>query len=313
MNETEDRDVQETMAAFEAAVSAEHIDLTYPGIERILLALDGSNQDGTTEELALLLARRHQAALHLVYGYGGAAEAAKDGYLRDRITALQETGLDVQPADTGDAGAPWEKILSASRNHQSDLVVVDAPYLEDFVELGTASIGTNLDILVHRSTTPLLIARAPRSTEAAGHLFRRLVLPAARTAAENAAAASWAFQLVEEGGTLDVLLIAETANLEAVAHLLADVDIGNLDEETLLALENKEQAGLIAAIQRRAAHTDIRCKVHTHTGEVLGAVNTFTAGHACIAVLGRPERRDSEDFQKIVALIRASMNPVLVI
>ena len=54
MNESEDRDVQETMAAFEAAVSAEHIELTYPGIQRVLLALDESKQDSTTEELALI-------------------------------------------------------------------------------------------------------------------------------------------------------------------------------------------------------------------------------------------------------------------
>lgn len=102
MNESEDRDVQETMAAFEAAVSAEHIELTYPGIQRVLLALDESNQDSTTEELALTLARRHEASLCLVYAYGGAPDPERDRYLSGRISALKETGLDVARADIGE-------------------------------------------------------------------------------------------------------------------------------------------------------------------------------------------------------------------
>lgn len=87
----------------------------------------------------------------------------RQSYLAQQTEALRQAGATVEAVgDVADVRPPYEQILEACHKTQCDLIVVPAPYREDFAVLGSESIGSNLDILLCRVPETLLVAREPK-------------------------------------------------------------------------------------------------------------------------------------------------------
>ncbi len=279
MNEASDSDIDQSMDAFEAALSATEIKLPRITLDRILVALDGSNQDAAAEALARGLARKAEVSI--------TREAAS-------------------------AEKPFEKILALAEANRCGLIVAPAPFREDFAELGDASIGTNLDMLLSRRATPLLVARDP---ERGGEgVLQEIVILLSFLSAEDVHAAAWGFRAVAPRGRLHLLAIANNVPAERAQKLGEKfMDVQDLDEAALAGLGQPEMAGLVASVQRRAAEENVGCRVSVRVGSPVEAVSKFCDGLEALLITSCPRDARSEEFQRAHALIRTSPNPVLVV
>lgn len=280
MNEVDDQDMEQSMDAFEAALSAKPIQLPGIAMKRILLARDGSNQDDAARALAEAAAGRMEAA--------------------------------VETLDPPATDKPFRRILEACAGSDCGLIVVPAPFAEDFAELGAASIGTNLDMLLTHRRTPLLVVRDP-GIEAAEAL-REVVLPLSFLARDDAHAAAWALQLAARGGRVNLLAVADPdAESEAGQFAGRFLDAGDVDEAALSGLGHAEMAGLVAAVHRRAAESDLGCRVSVRVGPAVGAAAEFANALTCLIVVPGPTEPQEPAWRHVHALIRESRNPLLVV
>ena len=313
MSDDTDRDLRESIGAFEAALHADEIVLPKPRVRKILLALDQSNQDATAESLAVAIAERHEAVIHMTYAYEGDVDDAKERYLGERRAEIaQRLHEERTTASRSSEEAPYEQIIDVLVTERCDFMVVASPYLDDLRALGSESIGTNLEMLLHRTPVPVLVVRQPK--EDASAVFRRVLLPVAIHVEENAKAAGWALELIAAEGHLRMLAVVDAEVLEGAAHLLdKDFDARSVDESTLRALESREHAGLVAALQKRAADEKLACRFGFRVGDPVSVV-VHDAGEAdTLIVTGCPKERQTTAFERVQALVRASGHPVLVV
>lgn len=305
------RDLRESMGLFQAALKARGPKLIDPPLEQILLALDGSNQDPSVEALALQIARRNGATLHVVEAYEGPPDSRRDGHRAARARALQEAGVSVGDVERSpeETRRPSEQILGAAREASCQLIVVCAPYQEDFRELGNTSAGTNLDLLMANATIPLLVGREPR--EDTETCFARILLPITPDHIELVEAASWALRLVSERGAVRALAIIDQSSIEAASEVLRDFD--EIDDATLAGLRRPETAGLIGALQRQSAERGIGCRVSVRSGDAVPETIAVAGDEPTIIVVATSSDTASASYQRAHALVRASRFPVLVV
>ncbi len=274
MNEASDHDLDDSMDRFEAASMASAIDLPPIQCDQILLALDGSNQD----QLAREIAEQFQAS--------------------------------IKTADLDGEAHPHRLILEQGR--QCDLVVAPAPFREDFAELGAASIGSNLDRLLCKREFPLLVVRDP--DRAVSDLCREIVLPLSFVAEDDSRAAAWAFRALAPDGRLRLLAVVDTDRLIRERKIEGDPrELENLDEAELAGLDQPETAGFIAAVQRRAAEENVGCRVSIRVGSTVPATARFANLQPCLVVVACPRNETDPTYADVHALIRQSLNPVLVV
>ncbi len=276
MNDANDRDIDDNMDRFEAASSARAITLPTIDLTRILLALDGSNQDTPARDLA------------------------------ERFEATISTAS----LDSDDS--PHRQILDQCRESGSDLIVVPAPFREDFAELGAASIGSNLDRLLSQRDTPLLVVRDP--DRASENLTREIVLPLSFVAAEDIRAAAWAFRTLAPGGRIRILAVVDTEHLVRDHRLEGGaLDVEDLEEFDLAGLDQPGMAGLIAAVQRHAAENDVGCRVSIRVGATVKATAEFANAQPCILAVTCPLDDTDPAYADVHSLTRQSRNPVLIV
>jgi hypothetical protein len=94
-----DQDIHENVEEFRSALKAQAPELWKPTIERILLAVDRSNQGETSERLAAVFARLNKARILLMYAYEGMRDTKHEAYLATRAQALTEAGIDLEPME----------------------------------------------------------------------------------------------------------------------------------------------------------------------------------------------------------------------
>lgn len=311
LTNADQNDVSESVHAFEAAVSATKTALRIPKIERILVAIDGSNQDDTTVGIAAGIARTHGASMHVVYAPESDAQP-HDDLLDDRVGALSESGVTAHAIRTDHTRRSFDQILDAADQTHVHLIVVDAPYLDDYESLGKASIGTNLQMLMTKASVPLLVVREPieEPTECLSHVLLGITLHRI----ENAPAAEWAMALLKGGDELRILAVVDR---EAVGSMSLDpgeeLDLVDADPEFIAGLRGPSIAGLIAAIQRNASEQSLGCRVSVRTGEVVPTMSDFANHITRIVVAACPRDPAHAAYQRVEGLIRASKNPVLVV
>ncbi len=301
-SDVDGREIHSTIEAFEAASTAQTTLLPEVSLRRILLVLDGSNQDQTSEAFARILARRENSELQLLWAYAGETIAEREGYLRQRSRAIQqEDDLVAGILDRGEnrAKRPVEQILEIMPTF--DLAVVCAPYQEDFSELGQQSVGSVLDILMARAPGPVLAVREPK--EDPQKCLRQTLLPLTPVLETSALAASWALYLGRQG---DVQLFAITPAPPQ----------GNEDapQKVAAALRRPDVAGLVAAVQRRAAEEDTECRVELRLGEGLELLaEAVNEQDQVVVVPCCPRDPEKAAYQRVQALLRVSRNPLLVV
>lgn len=279
MNEIDDREMEQSMDSFEAALAARPVQLPQVEARTICFACDGTNQDAPTRALSTALAEQLSATLH-------------------------ELPAGEPP--------PFEQIVEHSRQHDCGVVVVPAPFGEDFSRLGAASIGTNLDMLLSSRGTPLLVVRDPERDPAAS--LREIVIPFTFDVDQDARAAAWAFKIVAPRGRVRLLALADTDVLAQTNPMVADaLDIGDLDESTFAGLGQPQMGGLIAAVQRHAAERRVGCRVSVRIGGWVEKTIAFAKEMNCVLVTGCPGNDCSPGYERIHALLRQSRDPVLVL
>ncbi|MGC1480824.1 MAG: hypothetical protein WA771_09995 [Chthoniobacterales bacterium] len=276
MNEVSDTELDDSMDRFEAASNAHSVLLPQIELNQVLVAPDGSNQDTLTAALA------------------------------------DHFEVPVQSADVTGNDPPYRQILQQAAAIRAGLIVVPAPFREDFAELGAASIGSNLDLLLHHRATPLLVVRDPARDLAA--LVREIVIPLSVVAADDIRAAAWAFRALTPRGRIRLLAVADTERLVRDRHVSTEtLEFDTLDESDLSGLDQPEMAGLVAAVQRHAAETDVGCRVSIRVGQSVKATAEFTNDLQCLIVATCPLGSDPSGVQAIHALTRLSKNPILIV
>lgn len=314
--QADEKDIRKNIRAFEGALESKPVSLTIPDLRRILLAIDGSNQDETSVRLAAKLARRTEALVMIIYAYEGPLDQARTDYLTAKAGELIGAGIRVEvfkrelPAPHGRRS--FEQILEAADSYRADLIVVCAPYMEDFTELGRHSAGTNLDILMSRANVPLLVVREPQASSPES--LRGILVPVSPYTSHTLEAAGWALRLLPNDGFLLLVGTVDREQLEHAGSLLSGyVSIHELDDEMLAGLYRPEVAGLIAELQRRAADAGFGCKVLVRAGSEVQTLAQLADQEGLTLVVGCPCEPTSPSFQRAQALVRESLRPMLVV
>lgn len=294
MTDFSPRDVENSMDVFKAAVTARHQDLPTISAAHLLLVLDGSNQDATAAARAAAIAKRLDAGVTVLHLTTPASPRAVD--------ALSAAGITAAPA-RGEGHHPWERILTAATGHRCDLVLMPAPCLEDYTDLGTHSVGSVTDIVLARRATPVLIVRAPEERPAVG----TIVIPLDAHQPGNTHAVAWALALADAGASLH--LVGHVPAAEGEAHEVAPVTGEAAD---LAGLNRDAAAGLVAAAQRAAVDRNLNCTLKIYRGGPLEVI-AHAAKDASLIVTRCPENCSATGFQLVMGMIRQSPIPVLVL
>lgn len=240
-----DHDVQESMALFERAQIGEVAPISPRSPKRMLLVLDGSQQDDLSIELCRRLQSRFGTGLDVL----DARESISSNELAERVArSLGATAM------SKSVGESYEQILRAAAENGCDLIVVPSPYGRDLEKVGSDSTGTVIDVLLARSPVPLLVTRQP--FEVVDEPFARamIVLVSENKAAADAAA--WAAGLVRAGGVAELMLILEQEVLENVRHLIHEVDPAiHVDAEQLTHALERTHVRLHRALQKTAGES----------------------------------------------------------
>ena len=314
ITQVEDIDIRSSVDAFEAALKSKATILPLPKLERILLAVDQSNQGETAERFAAAVAQSHNARVMLLYAYEGVRDAGREEYLSRRAAALSGLRIELEPLEepvrTEHGKRSFEQILASCEKKRCDLIVIPAPYLDDYVKLGQESVGANLDMLLCRAATALLVVREPQADPQ--RCLANLLLPVAPYEATAVKAAGWALKLMSQNGLLRVLAIAETARAQ-LDQQVQERNIIEMEAEKFAGLYRPELAGLVAALQRRAAETGIGCRLINGDGEPVQAIADAANNEDALLVLASSPDPRSLAQMRTAALVRVSRNPVLVV
>lgn len=313
MSDFSDRDIDTTIHQFEAAVSARPFEIPGIKVHRILVALDRSNQDGAVLAVSRAVAARLRAKLILTSAHEeGAPDVGEGSYLSEVTAQLVSAGFEAEAFLSEPSGRAFSQILDAALAQRCDLIAFPSPYQEDFQDLGRASVGTTTDMLLHRRTGPLLIIRKP--AERAREQLEDVIVPLGLLSEKAEKVAAWALELVRANGVIHLIGTVDEELMHALGHLVgASFQAEEVDEAKLAGLEQPEAAGFIGAIQRRAAERGIGCRVTVERGQLVSAVAEFANAQSSLIVVGCGSACAASDYQRTLALIRESENPVLVV
>ncbi|MEM1062696.1 MAG: universal stress protein [Planctomycetota bacterium] len=226
---------------------AEPLEIVAKTPSKVLLALDGSPQDGTGEALAATLKDRFGCAVAVADCRDGAADGGPQaGY--DAGAAGRLGGEAVSPGD----GEAYERVLAAVGVSGCDLLVVPCPFGRDLDKLGADSVGTVLDVLLTRCPVPVLVVRQPPAEGA--DLFSDLVLPLIGENEAAVTAAGWAVGLVASPGDVKLRLVLEQEFYENLRDLLRVLDPDKeFDRDEVRRALEKEHVRLHAGLQKASA------------------------------------------------------------
>ena len=306
-----DSELSASMNDFEAALTARSVTLEPPPLDTILAVIDGSNQSAMTAGLAGAVAERSGALLHLAHVYPGPDDPARDRLLAEQVERLEAAGVRVRRVPrTPDERPSHERIAALAAELGADLLVVPAPYLEAFEELGSDSVGVTLDKLMTQSR-PLLVVREPRDEPRES--LRPVLLPITVHLQENPVAAAWALRIIGEGGTLRLVSVVGDEVLEAAADLLGEHDAGELDLDHLAGLDRPETAGLVAELHRQAQRRGLGCRVSVRHGDLVAEVMEIAEEGQRLIVTGCDTDPASSSYRRVQAIVRRAKDPVLVV
>lgn len=306
-----DSELSASMNDFEAAFSARKVTLEVPPLDTILAVVDGSNQSAMTVGIAAAIAERCGATLHLAHVYPGPSDPERDRSPAELAERHAADGVRVEiVAREPDERPPHAQIRALADSLDVDLLVVPAPYLESFEELGSDSVGVTLDKLMTQSR-PLLVVREPR--EEPRESLGPVLLPITVHLQENPLAAAWALRIVGEGGTLRLVSVVGDEVMEAAADLIGEHDAGELDLEHLAGLDRPETAGLVAEVHRHAQRRGLGCRVSVRHGDLVARVMELAEEGQRLIVTGCDTDPASSSYRRVQAIVRRAKDPVLVV
>ncbi|MGB3225183.1 MAG: universal stress protein [Desulforhopalus sp.] len=307
-----DSEIKASMHDFEAALTAKRADLpVLQPLQKILVVLDGLNQSAMVLGLAAELASRHGSALLVGYVYVGPDDSEREQFLTQQIEILAQQGLNATRVARIHSSEPaYAQILTLAETLKADLMIVPAPYAEDFAELGSDSIGVTLDKLMTQAR-PLLVVREPREVPA--NSLKPVLLPLSMHVQENPNAAAWALRIIGPSGTVQMVAVVDDEVLDAAADIVGEHEAAELDLDRLAGLDRPVTAGLIAQMHRHCQQRSLGCGVSVRRGDLVAQVIELAKEGQRLIVTGCDTDPTSRSFRNVQAIIRCARDPVLVI
>ncbi len=311
METDDDNSLNASMGSFEAAVVKSKIDLKPIQLERVLLAVDRSNQDPSAIALAADVAKRSNAIVHVLFAEGTEQTQAARDYVIECVGRAKERGAQAEPVEQLIVGERHQQLLKARETLGAKLIVISAPYGAEVNVTGDESLSTTIDALLAESKSPLLIVRHPH--EELVESFKEVIVAATLHAKEAVDAARWALKLVEPSGQLTLLAVADVDTVAEAAELLGDqVDKSALGEEALKRAELRAVGALAAAITKRTAEEGINSTVDVRAGKPALLIAQAADAKHCVVCVGRTADRTSPTWHHMLDVILNAHHPVLV-
>lgn len=233
----DDQDVDESLGRFEAALRAKPKEIAVPGVRRVLAVCDGSDQDDSVI---------------------AAAEAIATHFESD----LRQT---IQPEGTRDPNGAAASIEKALREEEADLLVIPAPFGDDFGTLEEASLSVTVDMLLADCATSVLLVREG-FTDATDRLRQPTVLVDLNADLQTAAAA-WGAAFAARGGQVELFAAPDPALVEAIHLFLGDEEGAAFSDDLIDRAERRLTGGLVSAMQHLADEHDFDVKLSLDRGD----------------------------------------------
>lgn len=274
MDQFEDSMLHSSLHAFEAALVG-HVRLPPVAIKRVLLALDGSDQDATAREAAAHVAQRSGAEV------------------------LERTDL-----------ATGHDVSREAHAAGVQLIVLPAPFREDFAATQDDSLGSAVDIVLAEAHLPALVIRAPMSPVTP--CFEDVLIPISVSSVKAALEMSWALALAPERARIELLDVPDLSVIEEVKHLLGDgIDASALEAEALRRAAARDSAPIVTAAREVGAPRGVTVEARIEVGQPLAVFDQATAGRCRLVVTSLPGAAGSPEFHRARDLALRSRCPVL--
>lgn len=274
MDQFEDSMLSSSLHAFEAAMVG-HVRLPALAIKRVLLALDGSDQDATAR--------------------GAAAHVAQ----RTGAEVVERTDL-----------ASGHDIAREAQAAGVQLIVVAAPFREDFASTLDDSLGSAVDIVLSEAHLAALVIRAPMPS--VGPCFEDVLIPISVSGGKTPLEMSWALALAPDGGKIELLDVPDLSLIEEVKHLLGDsIDASALEAEALKRAAARDSAPVVTAAREAGAPRGVNVEARIEVGKPLAVFDQASAGRTRLVITSLPGAAGSPEFHRARDLALRSRGPVL--
>ncbi|TWT94155.1 universal stress protein [Neorhodopirellula pilleata] len=299
-----DREVDDAMRLFERAHvgSAAPIPPIRPA--RILLVLDGSDQDLTSIRSADYLRGRHNTETLILdareanvgQGAGLAGEAVGQIGNSRSIERIQ-----------GDA---FDAILHSLKQHQVNLVILPCPFGRSFETVGQDSAGTVIDVMLSRCPVPLLITR--RTDQTLAECVKRVCVLVSSECDVESRAAGWAFGMAAPQAEVSLNLVVEKEHFENVRSLIEAIHPGErFDSSKLSEILTKTHQNLHAAMNATAHEMKMNYHLLPQAGETAPPNPLSDPGQQLLVLPLEVDDRFTQGF--VQDRIRRSPHPILIV
>lgn len=259
-----DREVDDSMRLFERARVGSATPITPIRPARVLLVLDGSDQDVTSTQSANYLRTRHNTetlvldARELAAIERDTSEGVKKADAPPRTLAGEVVAkIGNSRAIERIAGDAFDAILHALKQHQINMVILPCPFGRAFEKVGQDSAGTVIDVLLSRCPVPLLITR--RADQSLEQCVNRICVLVSGECDVETRAAGWAFGFATDKTEISLNLVVEKEHFENVRALMEELRPGEtFDESTLSDVLTKTHQSLHGAMNATAKQMNAR-------------------------------------------------------
>ena len=313
-----DRDVDASMRMFEKSKVGPAAAITPIKPSRILVVLDGSEQDATSLAAASTMRQRFNVETLVLDARDSIdSDRGDNGATNDSIAHLRED-LAIAGAGQVTGGRPiaraegdsYDAILSAVKQHDVDLLIVPCPFGRSFEKIGTDSAGTVIDVLLSKCPKPMLVTR--RADQLAESCLKSIRFIVSSECDLEHRAAAWAFGLIESGGSITLNLVVEKEqyqNLRSILEALMPEE--TIDEKKFADALTKTHQSLHGAMAKTATAMGLIYSLQPQASE---AAPPNALGDATKQLLVMPIEVDDRFTQGFVQdRIRRSPHPVLIV
>ena len=296
-----DRGVDESMRMFEKSKVGSAPALVPIQPSRILLVLDGSDQDQTGIAAAQYLRKTFNVETLVL--------DAREGGENDLTAGVIESVSGSRPIQSP-GGDAYDAILASLETHAVDLVVIPCPFGRDFEKVGTDSAGTVIDVLLSRCPRPMLVVR--RSDQTLEQCVHTVSVVVGAECDVESKAAAWAYGLSAENATITLNLVVEKEQYENIRSIVEALSEGaTLDPESFAQALTKTHQSIHGAMAKTATAIGRTYHLRPQAGEI-APPNPLQNQDKTLLVL--PLEVDDRFGQGFVQdRIRRSPHPVLIV
>lgn len=301
-----DRGVDQSMRMFERSKVGDAAAISPIQPARVMLVLDGSQQDQTATAAANYLRERFNVETLVLDARDSAGD---DSASNDLTTPVVESIPGSRPIGRPD-GDSYDAITASLQTHAVDLVLIPCPFGRDFDKVGTDSAGTVIDVLLSRCPCPMLIVR--RDDQNLEQCIHQVSVVVGAECDVESKAAAWAFGLSGDHATVTLNLVVEKEQYENIRSIVEALSEGTtLDPESFAAALTKTHQSIHAAMAKTATNLGRSYHLLPQAGEV-APPNPLQNKDKMLLVM--PLEVDDRFGQGFVQdRIRHSPHPVLVV